>query len=182
LFKVEVPPTLTSISPTSLPINAEPFTLTVNGTGFISGAVVKINGNALITTYVSSTKLQATVSTSANGATGLSPVTVMNPSGLTSGSVTYTTLPFISVLSPNSLTHGGATTTLYVEAFGSFTTDFVATSVVQWNGTPLATTFLYTFQLTATVPASLLTRRGTASVTVYTPGVGTSPPATFTIQ
>ena len=37
------------------------FTLTVNGTGFVSGAVVKWNGNARTTTFVSKSRLTATI-------------------------------------------------------------------------------------------------------------------------
>ncbi|HTA24062.1 MAG TPA: IPT/TIG domain-containing protein [Terriglobales bacterium] len=37
------------------------FTLTVNGTGFVSGATVNWNGTALVTTFVSESQLTATV-------------------------------------------------------------------------------------------------------------------------
>ena len=40
------------------------FTLTVNGTGFVSGSVVHWNGNARATTFVSPSKLTATITAS----------------------------------------------------------------------------------------------------------------------
>jgi len=57
-----------------------------------------------------------------------------------------------------------------------FGAGLVPTSVVQWNGVPLSTSFLGNAQLTATVPAALLTKEGTASISVVNPppGGGTS--------
>lgn len=55
------------------------FTLTVNGTGFISGAKVNFNGTALPTTFVSSHQLTATVSPSSIATAGTASITVLNP-------------------------------------------------------------------------------------------------------
>src|SRR5262249_33767136 len=62
-------------------------------------------------------------------------------------------------------------------------TNFIAASVVQWNGNPRTTTFVSTTQLTASIPASDLTTAGSASVTVVSPapGGGASNALTFTI-
>ena len=49
---------------------------------------------------------------------------------------------------------------------------FLSGAVVNWNGTPLATTFASPAQLTATVPAGNSTTAGTASITVTNPGPG----------
>lgn len=54
-------PTITSISPSTLPAGGAGFTLTVNGTNFLSTAVVLWNGVGLTTTFVSSTQLTAAV-------------------------------------------------------------------------------------------------------------------------
>jgi hypothetical protein len=47
------------------PVSAAPgsgaFALTVNGTGFVSGAVVNWNGSARTTTFISSSSLQASI-------------------------------------------------------------------------------------------------------------------------
>jgi uncharacterized protein (DUF1800 family) len=69
-------PVLTSVTPPSVTIGA--FTLTVNGTGFVNGAVVKFGSTSLATTFVSSTKLTATGTAIASQA-GNVPVTVTNP-------------------------------------------------------------------------------------------------------
>ena len=60
------------------PLNAGSFTLTVNGSKFISGAQVLWNGKALTTTYVSATKLTAT-GTATQADVGKIPITVRNP-------------------------------------------------------------------------------------------------------
>jgi hypothetical protein len=93
--------------------------------------------------------------------TGLNPVPTLN-----------------SPLSPSSATAGGAAFTLTVSG-----TNFITSSVVQWNGTGLTTTYASSTQLTATVPASDIAAAGTASVTVFnpSPGGGTSNALSFTI-
>src|SRR5205823_3340701 len=57
-------------------------------------------------------------------------------------------------------------------------------STVNWNGSPLTTTFVSSTQLTAIVPAANVATVGTASVTVVNPapGGGTSNSVTFTIN
>ena len=61
-FTVNNPvPTITSLSPTSAIVGGVAFTLTVNGTNFVSGAVVNFNGNAKTTTFVSATQVTAAI-------------------------------------------------------------------------------------------------------------------------
>ena len=72
-------PTLASILPTSANANGPAFTLTVNGSGFLSSSVVEWNQAPLTTTYVSSQKLTATVPASALAAPGTVQVAVLNP-------------------------------------------------------------------------------------------------------
>jgi hypothetical protein len=82
--------TLTSLSPTSATAGGTAFTLTVNGTGFVNGASVRWNGAARTTTFVNSTRVTASISAADIAATGTVPVTVVNPSGSTSNSLTFT--------------------------------------------------------------------------------------------
>src|SRR5437870_11945636 len=70
-------------------------------------------------------------------------------------------------LVPASALPGGASFTLTVNGTG-----FVAGSTVDWNGTPLATTFVTGSQLTASAPAANIATAGTASVTVVSPAPG----------
>src|ERR1035441_3493577 len=62
-FTVNAPtPAITSLSPASVPAGGPAFTLTVNGSNFLSGATVAWNGAALPTTSAGATQLTATVS------------------------------------------------------------------------------------------------------------------------
>ncbi len=87
--------------------------------------------------------------------------------------------PALTSILPTSASVGGAGFTLTATG-----TNFISSSVVNWNGTALTTTFVSATSLTATVPASDIAAAGTASVTVFTPtpGGGTTAPQTFTIN
>jgi hypothetical protein len=60
-FKAVVfsPPSLTALSPGSVPVNSVPFTMTVNGSNFGTDAVVFWNGNPLSTRFITSNQLMA---------------------------------------------------------------------------------------------------------------------------
>ncbi len=61
-FSVDNPiPVLSTISPANAYVQDPQFTLTVNGSHFVQGCVVTLNGNNRSTTFVDSTRLQATV-------------------------------------------------------------------------------------------------------------------------
>ena len=61
-------------------------------------------------------------------------------------------------------------------------TYYDATAVVNWNGTPLVTTYVNSGQVTAPITSGMVASPGTASVTVSTTTSGqTSSAATFTI-
>jgi hypothetical protein len=66
--------------PDAIAPGGEGFTLTVNGTGFVSGAVVKWNHTSLATTFVKNSQLTASVPASEIAAPGTASVTVVNPS------------------------------------------------------------------------------------------------------
>src|SRR6266568_2410544 len=93
VFKLTVQtpaPTINSISPTSAIAGGAGFTLTVNGTNFVSGAGVSFNGNARTTTFVGATQLTAAILASDIASAGTFNVTVTNPGGQTSNAVTFT--------------------------------------------------------------------------------------------
>ncbi len=102
---------------------------------------------------------------------------VSQPSGI-SGVVPFivnSVGPTITSLSPATTAAGGLGFTLTVTG-----TNFVSGAIVNWNGTPLATTPGTSTQLTAAVPANLIAAATTASVTVVETA-GTSPASTFTV-
>jgi hypothetical protein len=65
--------------PTSVAPGGAGFTLTVNGTGFVSGSKVNWNGTALPTSFVSSSRLTSSVPGSDIATAGSAWVTVTNP-------------------------------------------------------------------------------------------------------
>ncbi len=83
----------------------------------------------------------------------------------------------LTSLNPNGATVGGPTFTLTVNG-----SNFASSATVQWNGSPLSTTFVNGTQLTATVPASLIANAGSASVTAVNPGSAASNTLTFSIN
>ncbi|HYA23574.1 MAG TPA: VCBS repeat-containing protein, partial [Terriglobales bacterium] len=100
-------------------------------------------------------------------------------SGIISVAVAQNPVPLINQpLVPDTAKPGGVGFTLTVNGTG-----FVSGAVVDWNGSPLATTFVSRSQLTASVPASDITTARTASITVVnpSPGGGTSNVAFFSV-
>ena len=179
-------PTITGITPNSAVEGSAGFTLTVNGTGFVNGSVVRWDGTPRVTTFVSATQLTAQVLASDLVGTGQASVSVFNPApgggtstvapfNITSGS---NPAPTLSSISPATASAGGPAFTLTANG-----TNFVASSKVRWNGQDLATTYVSATQLTAQVPANLIVNAGSAQVTVFTPtpGGGVTAAQNFTI-
>jgi len=85
-------PTTTSISPSSATAGGLAFPLTVNGTNFVSGSVVRWNGSDRTTTFVSATQLTAAITAADIATAGTANVTVFNPTpgGGTSNAQTFT--------------------------------------------------------------------------------------------
>jgi hypothetical protein len=82
----------------------------------------------------------------------------------------------LNSLSQNAAAEGSGN--LALTALGS---EFTNQSAVLFNGQPLATTFVSTGQLQATIPAALLAAEGTAKITVSDPQNGLSNAQTFSI-
>ena len=159
-------PSLTSISPSSATAGAAGFTLTVNGTNFVSGDVVRWNGAARTTVFVSATKLTATIPTTDLAAARTSTVKVATSGGVLTSGLPFTitpvvTGPAITSLSPAGAAVGGAAFTLTVNG-----SNFANGSVVKWNGAARTTTFVSATQLTAAITAADIATAGTYAVTV----------------
>src|SRR5262249_45136981 len=94
-FTVNHPaPWPSNISPSTALVLGPSFTLTVNGSGFVSSSVVQVNGSARPTTFVSATQLTAQVSNNDILTLGQRSITVFNPSpgGGTSNTATLTVI------------------------------------------------------------------------------------------
>jgi FG-GAP-like repeat len=117
-----------------MPIAATPggpgFTLTVNGTGFVSGATVRWNGAALATTFVSSSQLTAAVPAGSIATTGTPWVTVANPgTSVVSNAVSFSVAPASSTVFFNNSADspiyvGGSGPMIYIEPWSVAVGDF----------------------------------------------------------
>ena len=174
-------PAITTISPTSAAAGGAAFTLTVNGSNFVTGSVVRWNGSDRPTAFISASQVSAQIPASDIAVAGTAAITVFNPApgGGASNSLTFTiTGPTITTISPNSADTGGAAFTLTVNG-----SNFLTGSVVNFAGVARATTFVSPSQLTAAIPAAAITTARIAAVTVTnpTPSGGASNPVNFTI-
>ena len=154
IFTVNTAPSPVSVSPSSLNQGAISQTLTLTGTGFVSGATTTFSGTGITvnsTTFVNSTTLTVNVTITGGATVGSSTITVTNPDAgnSTSGSIfTVNAAPTITGVSPASRDQGAVSQNLTVTG-----TDFV-------NGASLATVFsgsLITVNSTTYVNSTTLT-------------------------
>lgn len=176
-------PALTSIDPPNKTSGEATFTLTVKGTNFVQASRVRWGGNDRTTTYVSATRLTATIPASDIASAGTKPVTVYTPTpgGGTSTSQTFTInnpLPVVTTITPTGAIAGGGPVALTVEGSG-----FVSTSKVRWGGSDKTTTYQSPTRLTASIPAADIATAGTIAIAVRTPepGGGTSSGRDFVV-
>jgi len=94
---------------------------------------------------------------------GIGALTVLAAPAIAQNPVPFIDQPLV----PDATSPGGAGFTLTVN--GAW---FVAASVVNWNGSPRATTFVSSSRLTAAILASDIATASTASVTVVNPSPG----------
>ncbi|CAN5737629.1 hypothetical protein BH11BAC4_BH11BAC4_16090 [soil metagenome] len=169
-------PLLLAVSPANAVSGGGAFTITVTGTNFINGSVIKWKTTSLATTYISATQLSATVPAVNISIAGSAAISVFTPTpgGGMSAVINFTInpavgspLPQLNSLSPNSATVGGSSFILTTNGAG-----FVNGSVIRWNGSALTTTYTSATQLSATIPATAISTVSIASVTVFSPGPG----------
>jgi uncharacterized protein (TIGR03437 family) len=171
-------PALTSLTPNAVSAGGAGFTLTVNGSNFVSGAAVRWNGSDRATTFVNATQLTALILAADIASTGTASVTVSNPANISGGGGVSNALAFginpppnptpaLTSLTPNAVNAGSGGFTLTVNG-----SNFISTSVVRWNGSDRVTSFVSEMQLTAVIAAADVASAGTANVTVFTPAPG----------
>jgi len=177
-------PTLVGLNPPSANAGGGGFSLVVNGLNFVNDSVVRWNGSARNTTFVTASQLTSLISANDIASAGTATISVLNPApgGGISNNLTFTInnpAPAITNITPNSANAGSGDVTVTVNGTG-----FTSASKVRFNSNELTTTFVNATQLTATIPASSLTAAGAANITVSnpTPGGGTSNAAPFTVN
>ena len=84
--------------------------------------------------------------------------------------------PVLTAISPLTVIPGSGAFTLTATG-----TNFSASSMVEWNGSPRTTTFVSATQLTAQIMASDVASGGSANLTVFTPSPGGGDSAALTL-
>jgi hypothetical protein len=120
--------------------------------GIISGTPT-----AAGTWYFEATVTDTTAASAVNGFLSVQ----ITPTGPAGNPVPFLNEPLV----PTAVSPGSPGFTLKVSGTG-----FVSGAIVNFNRTPLATTFMDTEHLSATVPAAAIANAGTAAVTVVNPG------------
>jgi hypothetical protein len=179
-------PTISSISPNMADSGGNGFSLTVNGTNFLSTSIVRWNGANRSTTFIGATQLTALIPTTDLVSSGPALITVFEStaSPTTSAAVTFTINPVITSINPKSALRGSPAFTLTVNGGGFLQkAGSQPGTTIQWNGKDRATTFVSNVQLTTNIKASDVDQAGSVSVLVYNPAsVGVSNVVVFDIN
>jgi len=150
--------------------------LTVTGSNFVNSSLVQWSGSPRTTTYNDSTSLSAVITAADLASASTALVTVFNPApggglsagmSLASGGIASLTDPTLTMVSPTSVLAGAPAFTMTITG-----TNFASNVVVEWNGVPQPTTLASSTELTAAIPASLVSAAGTATVTVVNLNTG----------
>lgn len=180
-------PVISSLSPANVSAGAAPLFLTVNGSNYVGGATVLVNGTARPSTN-NGTQLMTKFCASDVAAAGSFTLTIVNPDPAVgpSNEVTFNVIPLTSNPAPTLTTSLDTTVPagwpgflLTVEG-----TKFVEASVLTWNGVNQATTVNSSTELQAAIPANEINSAGSSQVAVVnpSPGGGSSGSLPITIQ
>ncbi len=158
---VNPPPSVTALTPSRVPVGSPAFTLTVDGSGFVTGSVVRWNGADRATTFIGASRLTAAISAADVAALGTAQVTVFTPApgGGTSAALTFTIAPPPELtVSATSVGPGASVTVTLQNGFGG-AADWLAlaataapdSSYLQWTYVGAGLT---TRMWTVTMPAT----------------------------
>ncbi len=178
-------PQISSLVPSSVFVSNGAFTLTVNGTNFVSGSVVRVNGSDRTTTFYSSIKVTAQILAGDIASVGTVPITVFNPrpEGGSSISADLTVnanpVPSITTIDPTNVGAGGGPFNLTVNG-----NNFVPSATVWVNGNQRSTTYVSGQKLTAQIVSTDIANPGSLTITVVNPAPcqGPSNAATLTVD
>jgi WD40-like Beta Propeller Repeat len=168
-------PTVTTLSPPSIPAGSPGFVLAVNGHGFSPQSVVFFNGSGIQSIFQSGNELTANISSSFISTPGNVTIEVQTPQpgGGVSNQVTFMITqvasenPTLSSLSPTSALAGGTGFTLNV-----FGTNFENLSQITVNGDNRPTQIVNGTQLETTISSSDLIQAGVLNIGVLNPAPG----------
>jgi serine protease len=149
-------------------VSAAPSQGTCSGTTTVTCNLGTINNaaGATVTLIVRPTATTAVLTNTASVASS-TPDPALGNNSATTTTMVNNPVPAITSLNPASRAPGSGAFSLIVNG-----SNFVAGSVVRWNGTDRMTTFGSSTQLSAGILAADVMTAGTANVTVFIPGPG----------
>jgi len=157
------PPTATRLTPNTMVAGGVPFTLTITGSHFRTGATARWNGTSHPALSVSDTQITAAITPADLSAAGNVAVTVANADGTTTAALAFTITavsPQITeVTPPTAAITGGATVRLGGNAFQSGAT-------VTFDGRPATVTSITSTAIVVTTPPHGI---GTVNIVVKNP-------------
>ncbi len=164
--------TIASVSPSTVIAGDVAFWLTVNGSGFDRDSVVRLDGVSRTTTFLSPTKIAASIVAGDISSAGTRQVSVHSTTGGQSHSLPLTIVapppaPKMNSISPATIAAGGSEFRLTVTG-----TDFVAASLIEIDGVTYPTFDGTATRLTAVLPASERATAGTRRIRIVTPAPG----------
>ncbi|MBV9759626.1 MAG: IPT/TIG domain-containing protein [Acidobacteriaceae bacterium] len=167
-FSVAGAPVISSISPQTVTAGSAAFTLTLTGSGFVSGAQALLAGTNLPTAFAGSTQLNAQVTAAQIALASQLSVLVMNPGEQQQASNTKTLSivsgPVINSLQPTAVIAGSQEFTLVINGSG-----FAAGANVQVNGVAAPAQFINANELSAQVTAGQIATAGQLKVSISNP-------------
>ena len=190
-FTVAPAPLISVVTPSTIS-RGRTTTIDIGGANFASGAKVAVSGSGIssvVTTFVDSTRLRATVAVASAAPTGQRSITVTNPdAGVTTKDAALTVVVAappapvaITALSPRRLGQNASWRTVTLNGSG-----FVPTTVVSFSGTGVTVksrTYVSPTQLTLMVSVDAAAAVGDRTVTAANPDGGVATlPSGFTVM
>lgn len=173
---------ITTLNPANAVVNTQTeIILGITGSGFVPSSIVKFNGAALTSTFQSATQLSARIPVNVLTTAGRFSITVESGQNVVSIPSTFEVrnpTPSLTTVAPTSIASGSGATVVTLDGTG-----FVSGSEVFSGTTPLATTFVSSTRVRATLPANFTATAGTLRLSVKSPapGGGTSPSTNFSV-
>ncbi len=159
-------PRITSLSPSSASAGGPAFTLTVNGTNFVSNMAIQWNGTALPTSFISAAQVTAAVPASLITRPGTASITALTSDQALSNSVAFPiTAPQLTAINPSTVVAGSAGFALTLSGSG-----FLPGATVSVGASTLQPSAVAAGQITVPVPASLVAQPASLAVAVSNPG------------
>lgn len=166
------PLAITAIAPTTATAGVSSVPLTVTGAGFSSNSQIGVAGTGLVTTFVSSTQLSATIAASQLATAGPLAVSVTDAGKTTAAAslIVNNPTPVLSSIAPSVIPANLASQIVTLTGTG-----FVPTSSGTLNAKAHGSTFVSSTQLTVVILASEIGNSILSfTVTNPSPGGGTS--------